>query len=194
MKRSLRAAIAALLATSAIAFVAPRRAFALELQADAGAAFRRSSWRGDTIFGTQLGAGLRFAHAISLDFTGWEEYASVDQRLNTGLTFGVTGTLPSPTARPFVRLYFIHQHEEGLVSVRDHPFGTVAGIGTGIRHRAGMGTRFGVEVPFAKKKRVEWFFTAGGDVTWFPDDTIGPGFYFGASGTIGLTYDLEDPS
>lgn len=182
----------ALLAAIVALVSAGRSAHAGELQADFGVAVRKSTWRGDWSGGTQLGAGFRIARIVAIDFATWEELASVDKRLNTGLTFGVTGALPLPGARPTLRLYFIHQHEEGLVSVADHPFGTVAGIGTGIRHRAGAGTRLGVEIPIAKRQRLEWIVTAGADATWFPDAALGPSLYFGISATIGVNYSLGD--
>jgi hypothetical protein len=167
-------------------------AHAGELQLDLGAALRRSSWSGDWAGGFQIGGGYRFARVIAVDFAVWEEPASVDRRLNTGLSLGVTAAIPREGIRPTLRAYFIHQHEEGFVSIADHPFGTVAGIGAGIRHRAGLGTRLGVEIPLAKKKHVEWIALAGLDLTWFPDATLGPAAYVGAMGGIGLNYGLED--
>ena len=90
--------------------------------------------------------------------------------------------------RPSLRLYFIHQHEEALVSVEESP-GTVAlGIGDGIRHRAGGGGALGVEVPFEKSGNAEYVFVATGSVTAFPDDTLGPGAYFGLTAGVGLNY------
>jgi hypothetical protein len=163
-----------------------------EIQLDVGAGVRKSTWRGDWSGGAQLGGGYRFANVFAVDFAVWEEGASVDHRVNTGLTLGVTGSLPLPTLRPTLRVYVIHQHEEGFVSVKDHPFGTIAGIGAGIRHRAGAGARFGLEIPFEKRKHVEWVALAGFDATWFPDSTLGPSAYFGVMGGIGLNYGLEE--
>lgn len=174
------------------ASVAVTEARAGELQVDVGAAVRKSTWRGDWAGGGQVGGGYRFARVVALDFVVWEELATVDKRLNTGLTLGVTGTLPLPKLRPTLRVYFIHQHEEGLVSVYENPFGTVAGIGAGIRHRAGVGARLGLEIPFAKKKHVEWIALTGLDATWFPDTSLGAALYVGAMGGIGLNYSLED--
>jgi hypothetical protein len=179
------AALAVLLASST--------ASAGELQVDAGVAVRKSTWRGDWTGGPQLGGGFRFARLVALDFVVWEELATVDNRLNTGLTLGVTGTIPKPGWRPTLRLYFIHQHEEGLVSVYDHPFGTVAGIGAGIRHRAGLGARLGLEIPFSKKKHIEWVALTGLDATWLlTDNELGPRVYVGAMGGVGLNYSLEE--
>jgi len=164
-----------------------------EIQLDVGAAVRKSTWRGDWTGGTQLGGGYRFARLIAIDFVVWEELATVDKRLNTGLTVGVTAALPLEKFRPTLRVYFIHQHEEGLVSVYENPFGTVAGIGAGIRHRAGVGARLGLEIPFSKKgKHVEWVALTGIDATWFPDNSLGASLFVGAMGGLGLNYSLEE--
>jgi hypothetical protein len=185
--RSLTAIAAVLVACTCAA-----PASAGELQADVGLGMRKSTWRGDYSVGSQLGFGYRFARVFAIDVVTWEERASVDDRLNTGLTIGVSGTFPLRTVRPTLRAYFIHQHEEGWVSVVDHPFGTLAGIGAGIRHRAGFGTRLGLEIPFAKKNHLEWFVLTGLDATWFPDATLGPAAYYGVMGGIGLNYDLTE--
>ena len=161
-----------------------------EVQLELGATLRKSTWRGDFSGGGQLGVGYRFAHVIAVDAVGWEEPATVDRRLNTGLTLGVTGALPLPRFRPTLRLYVIHQHEEGLVSVMDHPLGTAFGIGAGIRHRAGGGLRLGVEIPVHgnEKKTVEWVVLTGLDATWFPDASLGPSLYTGVMGGIGINF------
>lgn len=175
----------------AVLFVAAP-ASAGEIQLGAGYSIRKSTWRGDWASGGQLGLGYRFARVFAIDALGWEEFASVDSRLNTGLTLGLTGTLPLKTIRPSLRAYFIHQHEEGWVSVAAQPFGTVAGIGPGIRHRAGFGTRLGVEIPLSKKKHVEWVANTGVDATFFPDTSLGAAAFVGVMGGIGLNYSLEE--
>lgn len=171
---------------------APLVANAGELQVDAGLSARKSTWRGDAGGGVHLGGGYRFARVFALDFLVWEELASVDRRLNTGLTLGMTGTLPLPSIRPSLRVYAIHQHEEGLVSVQDHPFGTVLGIGSGIRHRAGGGARLGVEIPFSTSKRVEWVALGGLEGTWLGPKLLGPAAYYGITAGIGINYRVEE--
>ena len=166
------------------------QAYAGEIQLDLAATARASTWRADFGGGGALRLGYRFARIVAIDFQGWEELWTVDRRLNTGLTGGVSGFIPLERVRPSMRLYFIHQHEEGLVSAEDHPFGTIFGIGAGIRHRAGGGGSLGLEIVFAKKAHVEYVAVADGSVTWFPDDTLGPGAYFGISGGVGLNYSL----
>ncbi len=165
-----------------------------EIQADLAYTARKSAWRGDWTGGAQLGLGYRFARMIAVDFVGWNELARVDSRMNTGLTFGVTGAIPREGIRPTLRLYFIHQHEEGLVSVVEHPFGTLAGIGSGIRHRAGAGARIGVEIPLDTKRpgaKTEWVALVSLDTTWFPDATLGPSLYMGIMAGAGFNYTLE---
>ena len=164
-----------------------------EIQGNVGYTIRKSTWRGDWAAGAQLGLGYRFARVFGIDAIGWEEAATVDNRFNTGLTIGINGTIPLEKYRPTLRAYFIHQHEEGWVSVKDHPFTTVAGIGPGIRHRAGFGTRLGLEIPIGKKgKHVEWVFNTGIDATFFPDKALGPAVYIGAMAGLGFNYGLED--
>jgi hypothetical protein len=169
-----------------------------EIQLGVGYSVRKSTWRGDWAAGGQGGIGYRFARTVAIDFLGWVEPATVDRRLNTGVTVGVTGTLPFETIRPSLRLYFVHQHEEGIVSVKEQPFGALLGVGAGIRHRAGFGARLGVEIPLSKraaqtpKKRVEWFALAAIDTNYFPDAALGPRAYFGATGGLGFNYDMPE--
>ncbi len=167
-----------------------RSAHAGEVQLDLAARAIASSWRGDYGGGGQLRLGYRFAKVLAIDFVGWEEYASVDRRLDTGLTFGLSGFLPLGRVRPSLRLYFIHQHEEALVSVEDHAGGTLLGIGEGIRHRAGGGAVLGAEIALAKTTSVEYLAVAGASLTWFPDTSLGPGAYFGFTAGLGLNYSL----
>jgi hypothetical protein len=178
------------LAALAVFAVAPRSAEAGEIQLEGAALASASTWRGDYGGGGQLRLGYRFARVFAIDFAGSEQYLSVDHRLDTGLTLGLSGYLPLGRVRPLLRLYFIHQHEEALVSVEEHPFGTVFGIGDGIRHRAGGGGSLGVEVAFAKSAHVDWVAVGGTSVTVFPDATLGPGAYFGLFAGVGLAYQI----
>lgn len=174
------ASLASILATS--------RADAGEIQLDGAGTAVASTWRGDFGGGGQLRLGYRFAKIIAIDFIGWEELVSVDKRMDTGLTLGVSGFLPIGDVRPSARVYVIHQHEEGLVSVEDHAGGTVLGIGPGIRHRAGLGGSLGVEVVLARSKHTEYLFVGDASATWFPDSTLGPSAYFGIAAGLGFNY------
>ena len=161
-----------------------------ELQLDAGLNAKASTWRGDFGAGPQLRFGYRFAEVFTIDTAIWEEISSVDARLNTGVTFGVTGFLRFDAVRASLRLFFVHQHEESLVSVADNPFGAIFGIGSGIRHRAGGGAVLGLEIPFDKGEDFEWVVVTGLNLTLFPDAALGPGAYFGVSGGVGFNYAL----
>ena len=148
-----------------------------------------SSWQGDFAAGGLLRLGYRFARVVAIDAVVWEQLGVVDSRFLTGLTLGVTGTIPLKRVRPEMRLFFIHQHEEGSVSVAQTPGGLIFGIGPGIRHRAGGGLTLGVEIPFYKSKSLEWVVTPELEGIWFPDP-LGPTFYFGGNISIGFNYML----
>lgn len=162
-----------------------------ELQVEVAPTFKKSTWRGDAGGGAQLRLGYRFAKAITLDAALWEELHSVDLRAQTGLTLGVTGTLPLDVLRPLLRVYFIHQHEQAWVSLKREPWTAVLGIGAGIRHRAGFGFSAGVEWPFLRAKRWEFFVAPAATVTIFPDVSLGPLAYFGAALAFGFSYNTE---
>jgi hypothetical protein len=177
-----------------IALFAPRaRATPVELEGAAGATTYASTWRGDYGLGSTLRAGVRFAHVFAGDFQVWESYASVNHRANTGLSLGVTGYLPLQSLHPYARLFAIHQHEEGLVSVANAPFGTLFGIGAGIRHRAGGGLTLGTEIPFHESddKRLSWVLIAEANGVYFPDATLGPSGYFGIDLGVGVGWLLQ---
>jgi hypothetical protein len=188
--RSIFLSLAVAVAGSAFA---PNARADVELGVLAGVSAYKSTWRGDYTGGGTLRAGVRFAHAIAVDFQAWESYATVNQRDNTGLSLGVTGYIPLPMVHPYGRLFVMHQHEEGLVSVENAPFGTLFGIGAGIRHRAGGGLSLGVEIPLSesKDKRFTWIGIADVTAMYFPDDTLGPHAYVGINFGIGFDYLLK---
>lgn len=167
-----------------------REALAADVSFELAAAASRSTWRSDYAGGAQARAAVRFANVVALDVVTWEQLARVDRRVNTGLTLGVTGFLPMDGVRPFLRLFAIHQHEEAWVSIQDHPFGTVFGIGSGIRHRAGGGATLGVEIPLGAPAAMSFYVPLGTTVVWFPDATLGPSAYVGVHGGLGVTFDL----
>ena len=169
------------------------RAGDVEMFASAGATTFASTWRGDYAAGGTLRAGARFSHVFAADFQIWETYATVNERLDTGLSLGIAAYLPREGARPFARLFAIHQHEEGLVSVTNAPAGFLFGIGAGIRHRAGGGLSLGAEIPFrdANNGRLKWVIVTNATGIWFPDATLGPSAYFGLDIGVGLDFLLR---
>jgi hypothetical protein len=179
--------------TAALLLVAGHARADVEVGVAAGSTAYASSWRGDYGAGGTLRAGVRLAHVIAFDFQVWESYATVNERLNTGLSLGVTAYLPLRLVHPYARLFAMHQHEEGLVSVENTPAGTLFGIGAGIRHRAAGGLSLGAEVPIAtsNERRMTWLFFADVTASYFPDDTLGPHTYVGLNLGFGLDYLLR---
>jgi hypothetical protein len=169
----------------AILLAAPA-ARAGEAQVEVGGAAAASTWRKDLGGGSLLRFGYRLGGVVAVDVVTWEQFFLVNHRLNTGLTLGISGFWRLATVRPSGRFYFIHQHEEALVSIEDHPFGTVFGIGAGIRHRAGGGVNLGVEIPLRRMGVGELYLATGGSMTWFPDAALGPSAYFGLNAGVGF--------
>jgi hypothetical protein len=171
-----------------MAFPLASRAASTEIQLGLGPTAYASTWRGDYGAGGTLRLGMRFAHVVGFDFQAWESMASVDTRLNTGLSLGVRGTLPLRAVHPYVRAFLIHQHEEGLVSAQHNPVGILAGIGSGIRHRAGAGGSLGVEIPARQiNKRTTITFFTQVNATWLGND-LGPALYLGLDLGVGMDF------
>lgn len=101
---------------------------------------------------------------------------------------GVWLLLPWERARPTLRIFALHQREEGLVSVLANPWGTVFGIGAGIRHRAGGGISLGAEIPLLRRGRWEGCLVARADGVRLPDRSLGPGWYAGRSVGVSVNY------
>jgi hypothetical protein len=182
------------LALGLLGLVTSRSAAAdVELVGVTGATAYRSTWRGDYGAGTTLRAGARFSHFIEGDFQIWESYATVNHRIDTGLSLGVTAFIPLEALHPYVRLFVMHQHEEGLVSVVNAPAGYLFGIGAGIRHRAGGGGELGVEVPIHRTddNRLALVFFGEAAALYFPDATLGPHAYFVLDAGLGVDFDLR---
>lgn len=164
------------------------QAAATEIQLALGPTAFASTWRGDFGGGGTLRLGMRFAHVVGFDFQSWETLASVDTRLLTGLSLGVRGTLPLRAVRPFVRAFVIHQHEEGIVSAQNNPIGVLAGIGAGIRHRAGAGGSLGIEIPARQiTQRTTILFFTQANATWL-GNALGPAVYVGLDLGVGMDF------
>jgi len=165
---------------------APAAARAGEIQLASGAGAYASSWRGDDSFGLALKVGYRIADLVAIDSVGRLGYGTIDQRVITYLSVGGTLYARVGLARPYLRLAAVHQHEEPAPGVRADPYGTVFGVGDGIRHRAGFGSSLGVDYPIQKTKSgVE--LTLGIDTSgiWFPDPR-GPMIYAGGALWLGV--------
>jgi hypothetical protein len=175
--------------------MAPQDARATEIEATAagGITGYASTWHGDYGIGGTLRLGARIGRVVQPDIQVWESFASINERANTQLSLGVSAFVPLPAVHPFARFYVFHQHEEGLVSVENTPGGFLFGIGPGIRHRAGGGLMFGLELPMRvfRSDRLTTPFFAEVKADYFPDNTLGPTAYVGLDVGIGLNYLLQ---
>ena len=182
-----------LLLVPLLASVAPSEAaakpVAVDVEGALGPGASASTWRGDAAVQTSLFLGLRFGDLISIDALTRLGYATVDDRMLTYLSFGVTMFGRVWKLRPYARLALVHQHEEPRSAIKDDPGGAVLGVGNGIRHRGGFGGSLGLQIPIAQVRSTELF--TGGDVTstYFPDSR-GPAFYWGAGLWLGANFRL----
>jgi hypothetical protein len=178
-------------ASFVLAFLAvPSAASAGEIQVAAGPGAYASSWRGDGTFGQALKVGYRFADLIAVDALGRLGYGTVDDRVITYLSLGGTLYGRLGPVRPYVRLAFVHQHEEPTPGVREDPYGTIFGVGNGIRHRAGFGSSLGIDYPIQKTKSgIEVVVGIDTSGVWFPDPR-GPKIYAGGALWLGLNFGL----
>jgi hypothetical protein len=167
----------------------PTRAAAGEIQVATGPGAYASSWRTDATFGQALKVGYRFADLVAVDALGRLGYGTVDQRAITYLSVGGTLYGRLGPLRPYVRLAVVHQHEEPSPGVRADPYGTVFGVGDGIRHRAGFGSSLGVEYVVQKMKHLDLFVGLDTSGVWFPDPR-GPKIYAGGALWLGLNFGL----
>jgi hypothetical protein len=181
--------------SGALLFALAPSAFAsdVELVGGGGLTGYASTWRGDYGAGGTLRAGVRFAHWIQPDVQVWESFATVNERMNTGLSLGITAFVPLEFPRLYARLYAMHQHEEGLVSVEYEPAGYLFGIGAGIRHRAAGGLELGVELPLrvSASGRTTTAFFAEVNGSYFPNNALGPSGYVGLDVGVALEYLLR---
>ncbi len=150
-----------------------------------------STWRGDYGGGAALQLGARWSHTIGVDALVWESLATVNERMNTGLTLGLNATIPRDGIRPYARLFAIHQHEEGLVSVAYQPFGAVFGVGAGIRHRYGGGLSAGIETPIGPQDdRTHWSLRTLATGVYMPGP-LGPEGYFMLSAILSVDWETR---
>lgn len=164
-------------------------ALAGEVQLATGPGVYGSSWRGDSSFGQALRIGYRFGDLFAVDTLGRLGYGTVDERVITYLSLGGTIYGRIGKVRPYLRLAFVHQHEEPVPGVREDPFGALFGVGDGIRHRAGFGSGLGLDLPIQKTKSVEVVVGVETSGVWFPDPR-GPKLYAGGSLWLGLNFGI----
>ena len=187
-KLRLRLAVGLGLGLAALAF-AERPAHAAEFQMRGALQGEASSWRDDGAMTGSLALGARFADLVSVYALGRVGYAGIDQRMLTLVQLGGQIWGRRGPTRPYFRFGLVHQHEESWSGVGGDVFGALFGVGDGIRHRGGFEWSGGVDYPFKKLKRTEFFASAETFLTWFPDPR-GPSLYVGGSLGLGFNYTL----
>jgi hypothetical protein len=133
--------------------------------------------------------GYCFGDLVAVDTVGRLGYGTVDDRVITYLSVGGTLYGRLGRVRPYVRLAVVHQHEEPMPGLRNDPFGAVFGVGDGIRHRGGLGSSLGLDVPVQRINSTEIVLGVDTSGVWFPDPR-GPKLYAGGSLWLGLNFGL----
>ena len=88
-----------------------------------------------------------------------------------------------------MRLGWAHQHEESWAFAKEEPLGVLFGVGRGIRHRAGISSALGADVPLARSKHLTWIASAEGWLDWLPrGEAPGPSYYAGATLAAGVDW------
>lgn len=169
--------------------VRPPHAKAGEIQLATGPGAFASTWRTDGSVGQGLRIGYRFGDLVAIDTVSRLGYGTVDKRFITYLSLGATLYGRLGKVRPYVRLAFVHQHEEPIPAFREDPFGAIFGVGDGIRHRGGFGSSLGVDVPVHKGKSTELVLGVDTSGSFFPDPR-GPKAYIGGSLWLGLNFGI----
>ena len=183
---AVKTSLAALAATLSLGAATAR---AGDIHVSLGAAGGASEWRGDGNAFTTLRLGYRAFEWLTGYFLARLGYGGVDERLLTGISVGVQAAKRFGPIRAYLRAGFVHQHEESAAAVRSNAWGAAFGIGDAIRHRAGADLAAGVEIPFKKTARWEFFAAAEGFGDWFTGSS-GPSWYFGGGLAVGFHYSL----
>ncbi len=142
-----------------------------------------TTWQSDPLGTGSLLLGLRLYRTIALVVQGRLGYARIDQRQLTAILVGLMGGgYLSEKVYGRLSVSFIHQHEESIAAVAEQPGGALLGIGTGIRHRAGVQGNLGVD--FVAYRQPKYELTIGPEVALsYLTYSTGPSVY----GFVGLS-------
>lgn len=160
-----------------------------EIRVAVGMGGAGTEWRTDAVMVTQLKIDLRFFNFIGLYGDFGLAYAGVDQRVISQFALGIQAWARIGITRPFVRVSWVHQHEESLSMIAGDFAKAFFGIGEGIRHRGGVGFGLGTDIPVFRRKKLELFVTIEAQLRWFPGD-MGPVIYAGGNVAFGLSYGM----
>lgn len=158
-----------------------------QLRVGFGLAGGASNWSGDGLGYAGFDLGLRIYRVVTFRAGLDLGYARVDQRVLTRLELGFDfGWTFAQRVRPHVGIAFVHQHEESLAALAQQPLGAVLGIGTGIRHRAGIHSGLGLEIIAARNRQLEFGVGPDASFMWLTYSS-GPTWYW----TLGVTAALH---
>lgn len=149
-----------------------------------------SDWSGDPVSYGSVKLGLRLFGVITPFAQGRLGYGRVDQRLLTFLSLGLeAGVSLKDRFYPRGFVAFVHQHEESMAAVDEEPFGAVMGIGSGIRHRAGVQFGGGFDIVIHRAGGFE--LTVGPELSGaYLTYSSGPNWYGTASFVLGGGFHL----
>lgn len=115
-----------------------------------------TTWAGDALGTGSLLLGLRLYRSIALVVQGRLGYGRIDQRQLTAILIGLMGGgYLANKVYGRLSVSFVHQHEESIAAVAEQPGGALLGIGTGIRHRAGVQGNLGVDFIVYRQPKYE---------------------------------------
>lgn len=146
-----------------------------------------SDWSGDLVSYGALKLGMRLFGVVTPFVQGRLGYGIVDQRSLILLSIGVQGGyLLGERYYPRALVAFIHQHEESIAAVADHPIDASLGIGGGIRHRAGVQMGIGLDIIVYRAPRYD--ITVGPEATAaYLTYSSGPSWY-GVASAVGALH------
>jgi hypothetical protein len=161
-----------------------------ELDLNLGLQAVHTQWNDDHGGGPVLSASWFFADWIGANFTGKEQYATVDDRMLSYYSINAIVRKRLDHVRLAGTLGVVHQHEETREAIDAMPVQSAFGVADGMRHR--MATRAGVQfaVPFRDRARGDWYVALDIDGTVFAEDTRGPRWMTSAGLSIGFTHDF----
>ncbi|MDB4956598.1 MAG: hypothetical protein JWO36_4167 [Myxococcales bacterium] len=179
-----------LFATLVMLALGARSASAGELDLDLGLQATTTGWPDDHGGGAALAATWLIRPWIGASFIGKEQYAKVDDRFMSYFSFNAVLRHALGPLRLTGSLGLVHQHEEPRAAVMEQPFGSLFGVGDGIRHRMGERAGISLALPVKTHGHGDYYVAFDLDGTMFMDTDKGPHWMTSAGLSVGFTYDF----